>query len=145
SATTLSHILGNRFYVGEIRRNGQYFKGKYQLVIDRPTFDACQDVLHGRNRRTGSPNLPLPGGLFQCACCGQSITGKRIRRKLRHGGFNEHIYYRCANNHPDATHPTARWTVDDLERAVIADLERIKIPSQEIADWFRQASRAAFA
>jgi hypothetical protein len=81
-----------------LERNGQVFEGKYRRLIDRNTFDLCQDVLHGRNRRTGSPDLPLAGGLFQCAYCGQSITGERIRRKLKDGGVREHIYYRCANN-----------------------------------------------
>jgi hypothetical protein len=28
--TTLSHILNNRFYIGELRRHGQVFAGKYK-------------------------------------------------------------------------------------------------------------------
>ena len=106
--TALSHILKNRFYIGELHRNGQVFEGRYQRLIDRATFDACQDILCGRNRRTGSPDLPLSGGLFRCAFCGQSITGERIRRKLKGGGVREHIYYRCSNNHPGPEHPTVR-------------------------------------
>lgn len=64
--TALSYILGSRFYVGELHRNGQVFEGRYQRLIDRVTFDRCQDILHGRNRRTGSPNHPLAGGLLCC-------------------------------------------------------------------------------
>ena len=103
--------MGNRFYIGELHRNGQVFQGKYRRIIDRATFDACQDVLHGRNRRTGSPDLPLAGSLFQCAYCGQSITGERIRRKLKDGGVREHIYYRCANNSPGDDNPRVRWNL----------------------------------
>jgi len=81
--TALSCILNNRFYIGELQRNGRVFPGKYRLLIDRATFDACQDILNGRNRRLSNTNLPLAGGLFRCEFCGQAITGERIRRRLR--------------------------------------------------------------
>ena len=38
----------------------------------------------------------------------REITGERIRRKLKGGGVREHLYYRCANNHPGDDHPTVR-------------------------------------
>lgn len=134
--TALSYILGNRFYIGELERNGQVFEGRYRRLIDRPTFDACQDVLYGRNRRTSTPEHPLAGGLLRCAYCGQSITGERIRRKLKGGGVREHIYYRCANNHPGPDHPTVRWTSEDLEQAIVDDLAGMRFEPQ-LADWFR--------
>ncbi len=141
--TALSYILTNRFYIGELHRNGQVFEGKYKRLIDRATFDACQDVLAGKNRSTGKPELPLSGGLFTCAHCGQSITGEKIRRKLSDGTVNEHVYYRCANNHPSPDHPTVRWKADKLEQAIVDDLASMRMPSPEIAAWFRTALQAA--
>ncbi|MFH1919167.1 MAG: recombinase family protein [Planctomycetota bacterium] len=141
--TALSYILSNRFYIGELHRNGQVFEGRYRRFIDRATFDACQDVLNGRNRRTGTPDHPLAGGLFRCAYCGQSITGERIRRKLKGGGVREHVYYRCANNHPGPGHPTVRWTADDLEQAIVDDLAKMRLATPEIASWFRTELCAA--
>jgi DNA invertase Pin-like site-specific DNA recombinase len=139
----LSYILGNRFYIGELHRNGQVFEGRYQRLIDRATFDACQDVLNGRNRRTGTPEHPLAGGLFQCAYCRQSITGERIRRKLKDGGVREHLYYRCANNHPGPDHPIVRWKSQHLERAIVDDLAKLRFPTPEVACWFRSTLMAA--
>ncbi|MCX5636904.1 MAG: hypothetical protein NTX52_04320, partial [Planctomycetota bacterium] len=72
------------------------------------------------------------------------MTGERIRKKLKGGGYNEHIYFRCANNHPDADHPKIRWRQDVLEEAVVKDLELLRMPP-EYADWFRKALTAAFA
>lgn len=141
--TALSYILSNRFYIGELHRNGQVFEGRYRRLISRATFDACQDILTGRNRRTGAPEHPLAGGLFVCTYCGQSITGERIRRKLKGGGIREHLYYRCANNHPGDNHPTVRWKSDDLEQAIVNDLARMRLPTPEIATWFRNELRAA--
>ena len=139
----LSYIFGNRFYIGELHRNGQVFEGKYRRIIDRATFDACQEVLNGKNRRTGSPDLPLSGGLFRCAYCGQSITGERIRRQRKDGSVREHIYYRCANNSPGEDHPKVRWRADDLEQAVLDDLAKMRMATPELAAWFRTELRAA--
>jgi site-specific DNA recombinase len=141
--TALSYILNNRFYIGELHRNGQVFEGRYQRLVDRSTFDACQDLLSGKNRRTSCPEHALAGGLFLCAYCGQSITGERIRRKLRGGGVREHVYYRCANNHAGPDHPTVRWKAEDLEQAVVHDLASLRLPTPEIALWFRTALQAA--
>ena len=141
--TALSYILGNRFYIGELHRNGHVHEGRYRRLIDRGTFDACQAILNGRNRRTGAPQHPLAGGLLRCAYCGQSITGERIRRKLKRGGVREHLYYRCANNHPGPEHPTVRWKSDDLEQAIVDDLGRMRMASPEVASWFRRELEAA--
>jgi len=141
--TALSYIFNNRFYIGELHRNGQVFEGRYQRLVDRTTFDACQDILDGKNRRAGCPEHALAGGHFQCAYCGQSITGERIRRKLRDGRVREQLYYCCANNHPGPEHPTVRWKAEDLERAVADDLASLRLPTSEIALWFRSALQAA--
>lgn len=143
--TALSYILKNRFYIGELRRNGQVFEGKYRRLVERATLDTCQNILRGKNRRIGAPEHAFAGGLFRCAYCGQSITGERIRRKLRSGGVREHQYYHCANNHPGADHPRVRWKSVDLEKAVIDDLARLRLPSPQIASWFRAALQAALS
>jgi DNA invertase Pin-like site-specific DNA recombinase len=141
--TALSWILNNRFYIGELRRNGQVFDGRYKRLIDRATFDACHVVMNGRNRRTGNPELPLSGGLFQCGICGRAITGELIRRKLKEGGVREHVYYRCAAHHRDPNHAPVRWTADNLEQAIVSDLNGMRIGCPGVAAWFRKELQAA--
>jgi hypothetical protein len=85
----------------------------------------------------------LAGGLFRCEYCGQSITGERIRRKLTNGGVREHLYYRCANNHPGSDHPTVRWKAEDLELAIVDDLAKMRVTTPEVATWFRTELGAA--
>ncbi|MCA9091732.1 MAG: hypothetical protein KDA90_24245, partial [Planctomycetaceae bacterium] len=41
-------------------------------------------------------------------------------------------------------HPVVRWRADDLEDAIHADLETIRIPDDELADWFHTALQATF-
>jgi len=84
----LSFILNNRFYIGEVHWHGRVFKGKHRPLVDAVTFQACQDILTGKNRRTAkaSVEMPLAGGLFRCKHCGQAITGEHIRRKRKGDG-----------------------------------------------------------
>lgn len=141
--TALSYILNNRFYLGEINWHGETCPGKHRPLISHALFERCQDVLHGRNRRTGKPEIPLSGGLLVCAHCGSAITGERIRRRLNGGGVREHLYYRCANNRPEPDHPRVRWRADELEQAIVNDLATLVLPSREIAAWFRTTLKAA--
>ena len=36
--SSLSHIFANRFYAGDLVRNGQVYPGRHKLVIERRTF-----------------------------------------------------------------------------------------------------------
>ncbi|MEW6199766.1 MAG: recombinase family protein [Planctomycetota bacterium] len=136
--TSLSYILNNRYYIGDIVRRGQTFPGKHRQLISRALFDTCQDILNGRNRRTGAPDIPLSGGLLRCAHCGCAITGERIRRRLKDGGVNEHVYYRCANNAPLPGHPRLRWRETDVEEAILADLATLCIGPGDARDLIRK-------
>jgi hypothetical protein len=80
--TALSYILNNRFYVGELIRHGKAYPGKHRLLIDRGTFQACQDILKGRNRRTGKPEHPYAGGLFRYEHCGAANGADRFGKAL---------------------------------------------------------------
>ena len=137
--TGLSCILNNRFYIGEILWHGKVYPGKHRHLVSRDLFGCCQDILHGKNHRYRRANMSYSGSLFRCAYCGQSITGEIIRRKLRYGSIREHPYYRCANNSPGPDHPRVRWRAADLEQAVLTELEGLRLPTQEVGDWFRKA------
>ena len=143
--TALSYILNNRFYIGKILWRGKVFQGKHKSLVEYTTFQICQDLLKGKNRRKSKLNLPLSAGLFHCKYCGQSITGELIRKKLKDGNVNEHIYYRCGNDIQGETHPGVRWRGDSLENSVAAELNKLKLPSPEIADWFKESLQAALS
>lgn len=76
--------------------------------------------------------------MFVCGHCGFGITAERIRRtNKRDGRVREYIYYRCANVYPDKDHPTVRWREDQLEAAILTDLESLRIEDDETRQWFR--------
>lgn len=143
--TAISYILNNRFYIGQFRwQKKEWRPGRHEPLIDVATFQRCQDLLSGKNRRLAKPDLPLAYGLFRCEHCGSLITGERIKRKLRGGGFREHLYYRCANNHPGTDHPVVRWRAEELDEAIAEDLKTMRLPNAEIAGWFSHTLRQVF-
>ena len=91
-----------------------------------------------------NPDIMLSGCVFRCAVCGFAITGEQIRRKLTDGGRNVHVYFKCGNNHQHCDHPKVRWREQELEGAIVGQLDSIRIPSPEIADWLRNALADAF-
>lgn len=143
--TALAYILHNRGYIGEIVHRGVSHIAKFQPLVSRTTFDACQEVLKGRNRRSSTPELPYQGGVFRCAHCGAMMTGERIVRRHNDGSEARHVYYRCANNAPPPEHPKVRWKAADLEAAVIAELETLRIHDEGHAQLIRNTLKAAFA
>ncbi|HLX62906.1 MAG TPA: recombinase family protein [Planctomycetota bacterium] len=143
--TVLSYILNNKFYIGKFSYHGREFKGKHRTIIDRSVFENCQDILKGRNRRRREVKLPLAGGILRCHYCGQAITGEHIRRKLKCGGCNEHVYYRCGNDIQGDAHPRVRWNGEDVEEAILAELNKLKLPSHEVADWLKDVVNETLA
>ncbi|MFW5732361.1 MAG: recombinase family protein [Planctomycetota bacterium] len=144
SPGSISYMLANRFYVGDIVWKGQIYPGKHRPLVDRRTFQICRNLLKGKNRRTRRQTHALANGLFLCDHCGSMITGERIRRKLKSGGVRVHTYYRCANNHRGDDHPKVRWREADLEDAIAAELDTMRMPTPETAEWFRDSLNQSF-
>ncbi|NOZ22051.1 MAG: recombinase family protein [Planctomycetes bacterium] len=143
SPGTISYMLANRFYIGEISWRGQTYPGKHQPLVDLHTFDLCRDILKGKGRRTRRLIHTYADGLFLCEHCGRMMTGERIKRKHTDGSVKVHRYYRCADNQPPADHPRVRWREADVERAVLTELESLRIPTPELSDWLRDCLRHA--
>lgn len=59
--------------------------------------------------------------------------------------MREHTYYRCADNEPGNDHPRVRWRAADLEQAIVEDLASLRMPTPDIAAWFRTALDAALS
>ena len=142
---SLSYMIANRFYVGDIVWRGQVYPGKHRPLIDRHTFQLCRNLLKGKNRRTHRLTHTFANGVMLCEYCGSMITGECIKRKLKDGGVRVHTYYRCANNYPADDHPKVRWKECDVEQLVLNELDAMKMPTPELADWFGQALQEGFA
>ena len=73
------------------------------------------------------------------------LRTSELQLELRKRNDRVHDYYRCANNYPEDDHPSVRWRSNDLEDAIIADLSKLKMPDEEVVEWFRSSLQSAFA
>ncbi|MCL2640337.1 MAG: recombinase family protein [Phycisphaerales bacterium] len=137
--TAISYILNNRFYIGMVTFRGQTYPGKHKPIIDLKTFEQCQDLLQGKNRRVRNANHYLAGCMFTCTHCGYSIVGEQVRRTMKSGKVHQYVYYRCGNLDPNPDHPVVRWRQDKLESAITDDLSTLRIPDDQRRDWLRQS------
>jgi site-specific DNA recombinase len=144
SPGSISYMMANRFYVGDIVWRGQIYPGKHRPLIERHTFQLCRALLKGKNRRTKRQTHTFANGLILCDHCGSMITGECIRRKLSGGGVRLHTYYRCANNKPGDDHPTVRWREADLEtRSLLnSNLCRCQRPRPATGSGIRSTKRS---
>ena len=64
----LSHLLGNRTYLGELNHHGRSWPGEHEAIVEAATFAAVQARLAEQTRRRSAHSLPggalLKGRLF---------------------------------------------------------------------------------
>ncbi|MEX0999695.1 MAG: recombinase family protein, partial [Thermodesulfobacteriota bacterium] len=77
STSQLHRLIQNPFYYGEMRVMGKLFRHIYPPIIDKHTWDKCQEIRTGRSR-TKTPrqtNKPfIFRGLIKCATTGRVVT-----------------------------------------------------------------------
>ena len=88
-----------------------------------------------RYNQQGPSNHPLADGLFHCEYCGQSITGERIRCKLKGGGVREHLYILPMLQQP----PQSRSPDGSLDKLGDMDPARGEL-AVSLFDWTQQAA-----
>ena len=101
SKSTLSRILRNTLYVGDIKvpeKNNepeQIVKGLHKPIVSREVFNKVQYLLASRNRNTNKQkkmrdDMYLRGHL-KCVKCGGNLTGSASTSKTG----KKHYYYHC--------------------------------------------------
>ena len=90
----LAYLLKNRTYLGEIVHRGERFEGEHEAIIARELFDAVQEKLASRRRRSGQQQAPssalLTGKLFDDR--GNRMTPTHANK----GGKRYRYYVSCA-------------------------------------------------
>jgi DNA invertase Pin-like site-specific DNA recombinase len=137
SVASLSRIINNPIYSGDLRYAGQLITNYCTPIVDREIWIAAQRVNKARRERHGTHHPRTVNsrfiltGLLVCARCGAHMVGAVMRRKP----YKEYTYYRCGsyyNNPGTCGAPAIRK--DTLERLVLDKLrEKILMP-QVLAD-----------
>src|SRR3954463_12853198 len=92
--STVSGILRNPTYIGQVRYDGETHPGEHEPLIDDATWAKADDALAARSRRRGGrPPRGLHlfrGGMLRCEC-GEAMVPRT------NGGYE--MYY-CNGRHP---------------------------------------------
>lgn len=116
---SLTRIVHNRVYLGEVNFSATRIEHAHEPIVDRATWTAAQSKQPvARNGRLSKVGLAL--GILRCASCGGPLSMKTTSQK--HGG---HILYSCRRRKPMCDKPTSimhepvdsfldRWIRDGL-------------------------------
>lgn len=127
SKDTVTAMLQNRFYLGEVQYKGQWFEGVHEAILSARLFERAQAARAGRRSqrahltaRRGSRVYPLTG-VAQCARC-----GGRMR-----GSYASGRYYRDPARDKGRDCDQSMVNAGEAEGALGAFLGRLRLPD----DW----------
>ncbi len=121
SSSQIHTMLRNHFYYGMIVDKDELIPHVYPSLIDKKTWDKCQDVREGYNKKPFRyAQKPFAfRGLITCACCGSVYTTEQKK-----GKYN---YLFCTKN-KDKDCPAPRVKEQDLFAQVETLLDCIAVP-----------------
>lgn len=128
SLSALSSMFHNRFYCGEIHRQGQSFAGGHAAMVTAEEFERVQRIL-GRQRQLGKRwhRTFTYSGLLRCGSCGRVMVGEEHFN--RHG--SRYVYYRCTRRKPGYQTCAEPYVPERaLNEALEASLRRLAFPAQ---------------
>ena len=94
---------------------GEWHPGRHEPLTDRETWDRVQTLLGSKVDR--SHELVYAGGLIACGRCGHTVTGERVKKKLK-AGETFYVDDRCSK-YRSAGHPPVRLREADLDGQVL--------------------------
>ncbi len=129
---TITALLQNRFYLGEVRQpDGTYKAGKHEAIIDHDLFDRAQAVRHSKHHK-GHASSPVrhahtyvAAGIIHCASCGQLMRAQ--------GAANRKPGYCDASKARGIPCTTRRKSIPepDVEQALYIAVSGLRLPD----DW----------
>ena len=134
------HLLANKFYVGILKLNGEYFEGSHKLFISKELFAKVQIELKLRDRHKSRKYQFAFMGLMKCGECGATITAEIHNKYYKGTGRSaEYIYYRCTKK----LGPCHQKYIPEpeLEKQLRQTVESVSLPQRVGKQWLSWAQR----
>jgi len=126
--STVSRMLRDRTYIGQVSFSGRWYKGVHEPIIDEDTFEAVQrkyDMYMGTAAGTFSDNFQgsqLLTGMVFCGICGKRYSVRswcNHNKKLGNHGPYKRVY--CCRSTGD----NVRIPVPDLDALVAGEIAKL--------------------
>lgn len=134
SKSSVDRILGNPFYAGHIRFQGELYQGAHQPMITMEQFERAQLLLGRGARRRERKRSHVLSGLFKCPTCGCAIVGETKRKTYGKTARQvEYTYYHCTGFKGCSKRGVRE---DSVLRAVAHLVDKCR-PQKWLLEWLR--------
>ncbi len=93
-------IIDNPFYYGRFefpKGSGVWYDGKHKPIISKELFDETRKSIKSQVIKSQGKEFAFTR-LMKCGLCGSGITADEKFKKIKAGGVNRHVYYRCTKS-----------------------------------------------
>jgi hypothetical protein len=90
-------IINNTFYYGKFefpKGAGIWYEGIHTPIITKELFDETRNSIKSQVIKSQGKEFAFTR-IMKCGVCGSGITADEKFKKLKAGGVNRHVYYRC--------------------------------------------------
>lgn len=150
SLGNLYRILQNHFYYGRFeypKKSGDWYDGIHNPIIDKKLFDIVQEQISSQTLEPRAMQKEFAfTKIMKCGSCGSGITADEKFKKLKDGGVNRYVYYRCCRSRDqncknEAIRETALTDqllilINDLDIKDLPMKEKINLEVQRIKDFY---------
>ena len=134
SLSNIYIILRNPFYYGEFeypKGSNQWYQGKHAPIITKELFDKTQEVLNSNFTPRAEEHEFAFTKTIKCGYCGSGITAEEKFKKLKDGGVNRHVYYKCTGaKDVDCKNPPLNET--SLINDLLELIDKVELDASEI-------------
>jgi site-specific DNA recombinase len=121
-------IISNTFYYGKFefpQGAGVWYEGKHVPLITKELFDETRNSIKSQVIKSQGKEFAFTR-IMKCGVCGSGITADEKFKKLKAGGVNRYVYYRCTKaKDRGCKNPAINET--DLISAMIKMLDSISL------------------
>jgi len=118
SAGNIFKILNNTFYYGRFefpQGGGVWYDGMHDPIITKELFDLARSSIKSQVIKSYGKEFAFTR-MIKCGLCGSGVTADEKFKKLKAGGVNRHVYYRCCKS-KDHTCKNPALNENDLIKA----------------------------
>ena len=124
-------ILMNPFYIGINRFDGKDYPGLQDPLISRELFNLVQQKMHKGRPMILKKHNPVLKNIIRCDGCGGVVTWQRQKGN----------YYGACQRDREPCKGKKFLREDKVEETIIALLQKLVCPSQEIIEWVAASMR----
>ena len=133
-------ILSDKFYLGIMYYNGEYYEGTHEKIIPKELFDKVQEQVKKLSRSKEKRHQFAFVGLAKCGECGASITAETHTKYYKGTNRNAiYNYYRCTRKiRPCKQASINEYNLEGQLRQIVFD---VPFPSSWADTWLNWLER----